>query len=144
MALILVQLLELCPGGFVNAPNKYGWAPLHILANGKDKHGVVGGMVRNLIRARADVAIKRARGMTPLHVAASTGNESVASALMALGADPSQPNDEGTTALDLAWNNRSVYNVLSDAGSAEGVGATGTGRLLLLCVVQRSAISQLT
>ena len=132
MGLICMQIIEHCPNNFVNDPDKYGWSPLHILANGKDKTNVVPGMVRNLLRANADQNAVKGQGMTPLHTAASTGNIAVAEVLMSFGGDPNKSNDEGTTALDLAWANRAMQEVLLDVGSAEGVGATGTGRQSVL------------
>jgi ankyrin repeat protein len=41
-------------------------------------------------------------GHTPLHSAAFNGNAEIVGLLLAAGADPAAPNDDGKTPLDLA------------------------------------------
>ena len=62
-------------------------------------------------------------------VAASTSRLPAIEVLMENGADPNRRNEEGTTALDQAWNNRKVQRVLQDTAARLGAGTTGAGRL---------------
>ena len=59
MAFILMQLLEVCPAEFVDKPNQYGWAPLHIFANGKNQPETRAGMAQQLLQAKADPNVLR-------------------------------------------------------------------------------------
>ena len=53
MALILRQLLLLCPSSHVSQRSKYGRSPLHIVANNSDENQVRPGMIRSLAQAKA-------------------------------------------------------------------------------------------
>ena len=79
-------------------------------------------------------------------VAAATSQFVAIEALMENGADPNAQNDEGTTALDQAWNNKGVQRVLQDTAARFGAGTTGVGRLrthtrIWQCAIQRRAES---
>ena len=113
-------------------PNKYGWAPLHILANGKCADGIRAGMISLLVKHDADVeAVRGKADMTPLMMACASGHLAAAHALMSCGADPRKANREGTTCWDLARkNSRAMVEVLEDVGSVKGKGATGNARLI--------------
>ena len=107
-----------------------GWTPLHLLASNADKKNVRPGMVRQLVDANADLEARRGRGMTPLLVAASTGNVSVAEQLLICGADPYAMNDEGTSAVDMAKvSHGALRRLLENVGVSDGSGVTGAGRL---------------
>ena len=62
-------------------------------------------------------------------VAAATSQFVAVEALMENGADPNAENDEGTTALDQAWNSRRMQRVLQETAARFGAGTTGVGRL---------------
>ena len=90
-------------------------------------------MVTQLLNARADVDAWRGKHrVTPLQVAASTANMGVCEALLAGGADANYANREGTTAWDLARNNKLLQVMLERVGAQRGAGTTGSGRLVLL------------
>ena len=86
-------------------------------------------MLTQLLQANADTTVKRGKGMTPLHMAVAIGNADAAETLCVFGADPYAINAEGTTSVDLAWNNRVLQDWVRGLGVADGTGATGTGRL---------------
>ena len=129
MAAVLSQLLQVVPQQFVDMPDKYGWSPLHILANVNDEHRIRPGMLRQLVTAKANVDPVKGAGQTPLMGACATGNLDAAKQLFQLGADIYAANSEGTTVYDYAWNNSKVRNWLKDLGVGKGAGVSGTGRL---------------
>lgn len=133
MAQVLRQLLSVCPADFVGKKDRHDWSPLHILANNRDSCGVKPGMIAMLCRARADVNVTKGKGMTPLMCAVSTAHVGAADVLVLQGADINQENDEGTTAYDMTWHNRTMREWVSAMGSGEGAGVSGTGRLSLIC-----------
>ena len=63
-------------------------------------------MVAQLCQAMADVEVTKNKEVTPLMVVAATSQFSPAIALMENGADPNKRDKEGTTCLDMAWNNK--------------------------------------
>jgi len=134
MQLVLFQLLSHpdVPESFANDKNAHGWSPLHMLANGKCAHGIREGMIKLLIKKKADVEAVRGRAnMTPLMMACASGHVKGAHALLCCGADPTKANLEGTTCWDLArMNSRAMVEVLEDVASGKGKGATGTGRFI--------------
>ena len=129
MAAVLSQLLLVVPQQFVDMPDKYGWSPLHILANVNDEHRIRPGMLRQLVNAKANVDPVKGAGQTPLMAAVATGNIDAATELFHLGADIHAENLQGTTAYDYAWNNSKMRNWLKDLGVGKGAGVSGTGRL---------------
>ena len=134
MQLVLYQLLnhpDATPSLACDR-HKHGWAPLHILANGKDPHGLRAGMISLLVKHGADVEAKRGDAqMTPLMVACSTGHLDAAHALMVCGADPQKANRDGATCWDLArMNSMAMVKVLEDVGGSRGKGATGLARFI--------------
>ena len=134
MQLVLNQLSnhDAARSQFVNDRNQWGWAPLHMLANGKDSHGTRAAMVTSLAHMKADVEAKRGnQDMTPLHIACSTGHVAGAEALMLSGADPTVANKEGTTCWDLASKcSDEMVQTLERVAARQGRGATGLGRLI--------------
>jgi len=133
MQLVLYQLLTHpeAPATFASDPNRYGWAPLHMVANGKCQHAIRAGMVTQLVGHNADVEAVRGQGMTPLMMACASGHIAAAHALMACGADPTTQNLEGTSCHDLARrNSRAMVRALEEVGSQQGKGATGSARLI--------------
>ena len=134
MQLVLNQLLKHpeAPSSFPNDRNQWGWAPLHIVANGKDSFGTRPAMIMSLAHMKAGVEAKRGNQyMTPLHIACSTGHVSGAEALMLSGADPTVANKEGTTCWDLAAKcSDEMVQTLERVAARQGSGATGLGRLI--------------
>ena len=142
MAVVLRQLVEVCPADFVNRPDKHGWYPLHILANNKDRFGVKPGMISTLCKANADVDVTKGKGMTPLMCAVSTAHIGAADVLLLHGADVHQVNDEGTSAHDMAWHNRTMRDWCAEMGSGEGAGVSGSGRLMkVICWCHKRLIN---
>ena len=132
MQLVLNQLLNHpeAANSFASDRNQWGWAPLHIVANGKDSFGTRGAMVMALVNMKADVQAKRGKQeMTPLHIACSTGHIAGVEALMLCGADPTVANKEDTTCWDLAsMSSDEVVQTLERVAARQGTGATGLGR----------------
>ena len=112
----------------VNQKDVHGWAPLHILAQNKSNEEEKCQMIEMLVDSGADVNLKGNRGATPLFKAASTAAISQARELLAWGADPNEPNDDGTTPLDATWANRECKRLLLRKGGRKGEGVTGKGR----------------
>jgi hypothetical protein len=133
MALVLKQLLAVCPPSFGDKPNKYGWYPLHILANNRDDNKVRAGMIALLCKAKANVDVTKNRGMTPLMCAVSTGHQNAADVLILQGADVHLESSEGTTMLDMAWHNSSMKHWAAEIGVGGGAGVSGSGRLPFVC-----------
>ena len=133
MAVVLRQLVEVCPPDFADKADRYGWYPLHILANNKDVNKVRPGMIATLCKAGAQVDVTKKNGMTPLMCAVSTGHKAAADILILQGADASRENDEGTTVFDMAWHNSEMRDWVSTMGIGEGAGVSGSGRHLLVC-----------
>ena len=67
--------------------DRYGWAPLHMLANNASSGEVKTQMIQQLVRAAADVDVLGNRGATPLHKAAGSAAISQVLMLLQLGAD---------------------------------------------------------
>ena len=130
MALVLRQLLAVCPNEFVNRADPFGWYPLHKLANNRDEYLVRPGMIRQLVDARAAVDVEKKRGQTPLMSAVNTGFVEAADELVLQGADPHKTNEEGTSAYDAAWHNTKTRNWCRTLGVGAGAGVSGEGRLL--------------
>lgn len=65
-------------------------------------------IVERLINAGADLNIAGQNGMTPLHLAALSSDDSSVAALLAAGAKPDLRDEAGKTALDLARQHRHV------------------------------------
>ena len=117
MALVLRQLLAMAGPSLgtelANRKDQYGWAPLHRLCSGGKDHSQAAraGMVAQLCQAMADVEVTKNKEVTPLMVAAATSQFSPAIVLMENGADPNKRDKEGTTCLDMAWNNKKMQNI---------------------------------
>lgn len=87
-------------------------APLHlaVMVGGKDKMGVdAAAMVKVLLGAGANVNARDARGMTPLHLAAATGQLHTARALLEGGAQADLRDAQGRTAYDLCSQQDGYY-----------------------------------
>ena len=138
MAAVMAQLVEVVPTELLDRPDQHGWSPLHILANVPDLNGVRPGMIATLVNAKAQVDPVKGRGQTPLMAAVATGNRAAATMLFNQGADVYRTNDEGTSVLDYAWNNRKMRDWASSLGVGAGQGVSGEGRL---SVVQSSEAS---
>lgn len=86
-------------GADVNAParNALKVAALHAaVAGGKLE------IVKAVLQAGADPNAQQQAGFRPIHEAGTKANRALAELLLAHGADPSLPNDTGTSAIDLA------------------------------------------
>ena len=133
MALVLRQLMHVCPPAFVDKTDCYGWHPLHILANNKDPNKVRPGMIGSLCKAKAHIDVTKKRGMTPLMCAVGTGHQGAADVLILQGADVHLESDEGTTMFDMAWHNKEMRTWVAELGVGEGAGVSGSGRHVLEC-----------
>ena len=74
-------------------------------------------MVSLLVAQDADVNVAQHGGWTPLHQAASHGDEQMVKFLLESGADPSLESDDGRTAADMARENKfgQVAGLLEEA-----------------------------
>lgn len=132
MAVVLRQLMEVCPPEFRDKRDPYGWTPLHILASNRDANRIRPGMIATLCKARADPdQVKGRHNQTPLMCAVSTAHQPAADMLILYGADVNKETTENTTMFDMAWHNREMRSWVADMGVGEGAGVSGSGRLLL-------------
>ena len=85
--------------------------------------------MRSLLKAKAWIEAKRGdSGSTPLMMAAATGNRDGVKVLLEHGANIRAESSQGTTCLDMAWNNKGLAEILINAGAVRGAGVTGDGR----------------
>ena len=101
----------LAKGAPVNGSNLSGATPLHYATE-----NVL--IAKILLENGANIRIKDALGMTALHRASWRGSDKIVALLISKGADPTERNSVGKSALDLAIENRheSVVQVYRDAG----------------------------
>jgi ankyrin repeat protein/CHAT domain-containing protein len=129
----LVSVL-LAYGANVNAKDKANLAsPLHFAANSPDNLAVV----RWLADHGADLNQQTVGGLTPLHLAAASGDVEVTRFLIARRAKLELTDEQGKTALSLAAaaGNASVVELLADSGAKiDAVDANGSTPLL--CAVE--------
>lgn len=78
--------------------NSTGNTPLHAAIAGASVHGIV----KRLVMAGADVTALGERQITPLHIAASRGDEALCELLLSRGAKAHAAMDDGTTPAQLA------------------------------------------
>ena len=103
---VLARML-VAAGADVGARNRRGAEPLHAAVNGNpgaanwNPQGQAA-LVTYLIDAGADPNSVAAGGVTPLHRAVRNRCSAAVRALLAGGADPNRPNDNGSTAIMLA------------------------------------------
>lgn len=97
-------------GADVRASNRRGAEPLHSAANGGPGSPTwdprrQADIIAYLVEAGADPNATALVGVTPLHRAVRNRCTPAVRALLAVGADPHQRNDSGSTAFTLAeWN----------------------------------------
>ena len=85
--------------------------------------------MRSLLKAKAWIEAKRGdSGSTPLMMAAATGNRDGVKVLLEHGANIRAESSQGTTCLDMAWNNRAMQKTLTDTAARIGAGVSGSGR----------------
>ena len=134
MAVVVRQLLRLCPEEFRDKRDKHGWHPLHILSSGCDRTqpDIRPMLIRSLCQAGCEIDPKKRRDMTPLMVAVSTACMEAADELINNGADVNLCNAQGTSVLDQAWHNGVADDWLQAHGCTYGRGVTGAGRQLVL------------
>jgi ankyrin repeat protein len=100
------------------------WTALHILANGLGTQR--GRLAQRLLALRADPMPLTARGATPLHMAAATGNLEVAQVLLrAPGVDVNVKNKDDKTPYDLAISNRRMQDLIACARGLASSNQTG-------------------
>ena len=128
---MLHQLLQVNQQPGLKVKDRYGWAPLHILAQNKKNAQEKCDMITMLLEARAEVDVRGNRGATPLFKAAGTGASAQAALLLQAGADVNLTNDEGTTAYDASWANAETRAVVQAKGGRKGAGTTGEGRQIV-------------
>ena len=135
--LILHQLLHVCPTGYLDRLDAYGWAPLHILANASKKNiqKRASRMVARLCLEGAKVDIKKSKGNQPIHGAAAVGNKAVCDALLTAGADPNAENDNGTRPYDFASKNDTVLQDWMALVGAEASAGTEEGQRQLVILI---------
>ena len=111
MAIILYQLLKVCPKTFGDRPDKFGWAPLHVLASTQDAADVKPGMIATLCRHGAHVDCTRGDlKETPLMLAIKAGNIDAAEVLLRHNADIDEANSRGDTSLQMALRNKDLHD----------------------------------
>ena len=125
---LLRQLLQVNPNPGVNVADKFGWSPLHILAQNRTGQANKCEMIDVLLQRRADVNVRGRRGATPLLKAAGSGAVDQVRLLLSRGADPNLALEEGTTPYDAAWHNRETRDIVYRGGGRAGAGTTGKGR----------------
>ena len=72
--------------------------------------------VKQHLAAGADVNVKDARGMTPLHLATSNGQKEIVEPLIAAGADVNAKMNNGMTPLDTAIPHPELADLLRKHG----------------------------
>ena len=125
---ILAQFVYLLPKEQLNEKDRWGWSPLHVLANNNVEGVRKAAMIHQIVEAGGDVNILGNRGATPLLKASSTGAMEQVRLLMQIGADPDLPDETGATPWDNAWHNRALANYLNSVQAAPGKGVSGKGR----------------
>jgi ankyrin repeat protein len=111
MAVILSQLLQVCPKTFGDRPDSYEWAPLHVLASFQDPYDVKPGMIATLCRHGAQVDCTRGDlKETPLMLAIRAGNTDAAEVLMRYNADIDKENGRGASSLSMAKRDKDLEN----------------------------------
>ena len=111
MAIILFQLLNVCPKTFGDRPDRFGWAPLHVLASNQDPTDVKPGMIATLCRHGAHVDCTRGDlELTPLMLAIKAGNIDAAEVLLRHNADIDKANSRGDTSLQMALRNKDLHD----------------------------------
>ena len=80
----------------------YGMAPLHIVADGRDKEDKRDVVIATLASAKADLEVRDLNGRTPLLVAAGSGYFKGAQQLYKSGADMTATKDNGWNFADAA------------------------------------------
>ena len=109
MAVILSQLLQVCPKTFGDRPDRFEWAPLHVLASNQDPTDVKPGMIATLCRHDAHVdCILGDLELTPLMLAIKAGNIDAAEVLLRYNADIDKENSRGTTSLQMALRDKDL------------------------------------
>ena len=102
-----------------------GWTALHILANGPGMQR--GRMAQRLLELKANPMPLTARGATPLHTAAGTGNHEVAKVLLlAPGLNVNLKNKDNKTPYDVATSNKTMLDLVANAGGLPSLDRTGT------------------
>ena len=110
----IVKLL-INEGVDVNNFSKMGMTPLLFVTSVPESKRVIE-VTKLLIEAGAKVNIKDKKlGMTPLMYASKIGNENIVKILLKSGANLSQTNNKGETALDLAKENKNIIKILKKA-----------------------------
>ena len=109
MAIILFQLLKVCPKTFGDRPDRFAWGPLHVLASNQDPTDVKPGMIATLCRRGAHVDCTRGDlKETPLMLAIKAGNIDAAEVLLRYNADVDKGNSRGTTSLQMALRDKDL------------------------------------
>jgi ankyrin repeat protein len=97
-AAVAVRLLRSDARHAARSTNPQGNTPLHAAIAGRREMPVI----TALLAAGSDAGAVDAQGYTPLHLAASRGDVAVVELLIACGADPGVPTQDGRLACDMA------------------------------------------
>ena len=101
-----------------------GWTALHLLASGRGMQR--GRMAERLLELKANPMPLTARGATPLHTAAATGNHEVAQVLLLIpGVNVNLKNKDNKTPYDVATSNRTMLSLVANAGGLPSPNLTG-------------------
>jgi ankyrin repeat protein len=113
-------VLLLDAGASVNAPNSYGWTPLHSAAQSERSAETV-----SLLLGRGALLTARTKqNLSVLHVAAFNGQLGAAKVLVARGADALETDAQGLTAADLARHRSQTCPCSTDEPAFRQWGAT--------------------
>ncbi|AVP88185.1 hypothetical protein phytr_12610 [Candidatus Phycorickettsia trachydisci] len=95
-------------GADVNIPDRYLQNPLHLCSNGDYYESDKDKIVEMLLKAKADPNVKHDEGYTPLHMAASVGNNTVVKMLIQRGAQIDAKNSNSETPLYIAVKDKKL------------------------------------
>ena len=110
-------------GADVTYADELGCYPIHMAALSASRFRAEE-MIRFLVEKAGkpdDVFLRDNAGRTPLHIAASSGNNKIVKVLVDLGSDVNAKNKQGDTPLHSASCHRHVFDYLVEVGADQGI-----------------------